>query len=194
MEFHSKWGICLKNKKQNLFHCFQKRWAILRTLSSVHDALFHLNHTISQDFKVSFSHQGFTFHVTGILAEGLWIKEVHSDTGAKVNTKCQNTVSPFIHFKCSVCLLCVCTAELQVAARPWCSPVSQWPSEPYQTSAACWVHCRALGACVCPVCTQNLKRKNTSHFHLMNLNFTFISVYDGHVNAFVFSALVFWFV
>lgn len=86
--------------------------------------------------------------------------------------------------------LCVCTAELQAAARPWCFPVSQWPSEPCQTSAVFWVRCRALGACVCPVCTQNLKRKNTSHFHLMNVNVTFMSVYDGQVNAFVFSALV----
>lgn len=40
----------------------------------------HLNHAVSQNFKVSFSHQGFTFHMWSVLAEGLWIKKVHSNS------------------------------------------------------------------------------------------------------------------
>lgn len=52
--------------------------------------LSHLNHAISQDFKVSFSHQGFTFHVVGILAEGFWIKKVHSNSEPWIKTESQN--------------------------------------------------------------------------------------------------------
>lgn len=31
----------------------------------------HLNNTVSQNFKVSLSHQGFTFHVMSVFAEVL---------------------------------------------------------------------------------------------------------------------------
>lgn len=42
-----------------------------RHLTSTRVKMSHLNNTVSQNFKVSLSHQGFTFHVMSVFAEVL---------------------------------------------------------------------------------------------------------------------------
>lgn len=47
----------------------------------------YLNQAISQNLKVSFSHQDVTFYVVGVLAKALRVKEVYSNSWGRIQNR-----------------------------------------------------------------------------------------------------------